>query len=117
MFKPPGKDAGAEDSLEVVNDDFIAIDLKAGPWDINWLSETRNHQPVSSKLGSALEGGPSGRGERTRETERCRTRTQGVPPLERPYPKRPAEVHDIPEGHGFAGKSQLITEWLGAVIE
>jgi hypothetical protein len=43
VLKPPGKDASAEDGEQVVNDDFIAINLEAGARDINWLSETGNH--------------------------------------------------------------------------
>jgi hypothetical protein len=63
VFKAPGKDAGAEYGEQVVNDDFLAISLEAGPRDINWLSEARNNQAGSAKLGSAREGGPSGRAE------------------------------------------------------
>jgi hypothetical protein len=63
VIKAPGKDAGAEDGEQVVNDDFLAINLEAGPRDIDWLSETRNDQAGSAKLGSALEGGPRGRAE------------------------------------------------------
>jgi hypothetical protein len=63
VLKPPGKDAGAEDGQQVVDDDFIAINLEAGPRDIDWLRETRNHQAGSAKLGSALQGGPIGRAE------------------------------------------------------
>jgi hypothetical protein len=69
VLKPPGKDAGAEDGQQVVNDDFIVIDLEGCPRDINWLSETRNHQAGSAKLRSALQGGPRGQAEWTRETK------------------------------------------------
>jgi hypothetical protein len=63
VLKPPGKDAGSKDGQKVVNEDFIAINLEAGPRDINWLSETRNHQAGSSQLGSAFQDGLIGQAE------------------------------------------------------
>jgi hypothetical protein len=73
VFKPPGKDAGPEDGQQMVNDDFIAINLEARLRNINWHSETRNHQAGSSKLRSAFQGGPIGRAEWARETKGCGT--------------------------------------------
>ena len=71
VLKLPGKDAGAEDGQEGSNEEFIAIDLKAGPRDIDGPGETRDHQAGSVKLGPALEGGPRERAEGAREMKRC----------------------------------------------
>jgi hypothetical protein len=63
VFEPPGKDTVPKDGQQAVNHDFIAINLDARPRDINWLSETRNHQAGSSQLGSAFQDGPIGQAE------------------------------------------------------
>jgi hypothetical protein len=75
VFQAPGEDTGAEDGLQVINDNFMAIDLETGTRDINGRSETRDHQPGSAKLGPALQRGSNGWNERTGEMKRCGTRT------------------------------------------